>query len=326
MPFYIKNIEIENQVILAPMAGITSFSYRKLMKKMGASLTYTEMISDCGINYDNKKTFDLLQSNGEDRPLALQLFGGKTTSLVEAVKNIEKSGFKYDILDLNLACPVPKVTKNNGGSSRLLDQDALFSMVKEVIKASSKPVSAKIRLGFNNINVEETVKTLSNAGINFLAIHARTKKDGYTGKANYEALKNIKKITNVPFCVSGDIYTPEDAVEAIKITSCDAIMVARGGIGNPQLITNIDLALKGESKRLLLNPLKQLQYLKEYSFDLKNELGEKRACSILKGIAPKFFLKFPNLKELRCGIINNLDSIEDMMNFIDSFLKEHLIY
>lgn len=228
MSFFIGDIEIKSKVILAPMAGITSFSYRKLMNKFGCGLTYTEMISDCGLIYKNNSTYELLKSDGSDRPLAIQLFGGNKDTLLKAIDELEKLDFQYDILDLNLACPVPKVVKNNGGSSWLKDQQKLYEMVSEICKKSKKPVSCKIRLGWDSVNVIETCKTLENAGVKFIAIHARTRKQLYTGLPHYEELKNLKEVIHIPFCISGNIFTVEDGINALNITNADAVMVARG--------------------------------------------------------------------------------------------------
>lgn len=319
MSFKIKNLEIKGKVILAPMAGITSFSYRKFMKQFGPALEYTEMVSDCGLIYENKKTLTYLNSDESDRPLAIQIFGGKTENLLEAIDIIEKAGTKYDVLDLNLACPVPKVIRNNGGSSWLKDQDNLFEMVNAVVKKSKKPVSCKIRLGFDKINVEETVKTLEKAGCSFIAIHARTKSQLYSGKANYEALKNIKDLINIPFCISGDIYTVEDALNAIKITKADCVMVARGGVGNPKLIKNINLALNNEEYDETLYFDEQYGYLKEYVGYLVEEYGDNKATSLLRGIAPKFFTKIPGTKELRVQLAQYTKCTDDIFKILDDF-------
>ena len=223
--FKIKDITIKGKVILAPMAGITSFSYRKFFKNFGVGLTFSEMISDCGLIYNNKKTLDMCYSDGSDGPLAIQLFGGSKENLLKGLEILENSNLQYDILDLNLACPVPKVTKNNGGSSWLKDLDAMEDMVNSLVKVSKKPVTAKIRLGWEENNVENIAKRLEKAGVSFLSIHCRTKKEGYTGEAHYEALANLKKIISIPFGVSGNIFSLEDAIKADKITHTDAILV-----------------------------------------------------------------------------------------------------
>lgn len=322
--FKIGNLEINGKVILAPMAGYSSFSYRKFMKQFGPALEYTEMISDCGLLYDNQKTISYLRTDGSDRPLALQLFGGKTEDLLNAIDVLEKLGVQYDVLDLNLACPVPKVIRNNGGSSWLKDQHALYEMVSSVVKKSKKPVSCKIRLGFSEVNVNETVRTLEKAGCSFIAIHARTKAQGYTGKPNFDALKDIYKIIKIPFCISGDIYTVNDAINALNCTHADGVMVARGGVGNPKLIENINLALEGKQYNEICDFDEQTKYLIEYMDLLIDEYGEIKTISLLRGIAPKFYINVEGTKALRVALSQTIKSRNDILDLIDKFKKRQL--
>ncbi len=317
MSFNIGSIEIKSKVILAPMAGITSFSYRKLMNKFGCGLTYSEMISDCGLIYKNPSTYCLLKTDGSDRPLAIQLFGGSKETLLKGLNELESLGIEYDILDLNLACPVPKVVKNNGGSSWLKDQEKLYEMVSEICKRSKKPVSCKIRLGWNDINVIETCKTLEKAGVKFIAIHARTRKQLYMGLPNYDALKDLKKYINVPFCISGNIFSVNDALKALEITKADAVMVARGGIGNPEFIKNLNLALDNKPYEEKKDLNRQKNYLLDYTKDLIEELGEDKAMRILRGIAPKFFDGLPNSKEIKCRLAKELIKFDDLIRILD---------
>lgn len=323
MSFAINKINLKGKVILAPMAGITSFSYRKFMNNFGPAITYTEMISDCGLIYGNKKTFEMLKTDGSDRPLGIQLFGGKKETLLKAVEILENCGVNYDVLDINLACPVNKVVKSNGGSTWLKDQGALLDLMSSIVNKSSKPVSAKIRLGYNDVNVNETVQTLEKAGVSFIMIHARTRKDLYHGKPRFEELSKVRDLISIPFGVSGDIYTPDDAINALNITRADAILVARGGVGNPLLITNINHILNGEPLEETTFK-KQLIYFNEFKELLVLEKGAQIATSILKGIAPKFFLMFKDkYKDLRCKLvqaknINDFDIIlSDFSNLSD---------
>ncbi len=317
MSFKIGDIEIKSKVILAPMAGITSFSYRKLMNRFGCGLTYSEMISDCGLIYKNPSTYCLLKTDGTDRPLAIQLFGGSKETLLKGLDELENLGINYDVLDLNLACPVPKVVKNNGGSSWLKDQEKLYEMVSEICKRSKKPVSCKIRLGWNEINVIETCKTLEKAGVKFIAIHARTRKQLYLGLPDYNALKDLKKYINIPFCISGNIFSVKEALNALEITKADAVMVARGGIGNPEFIKNLNLALNGEAYNEEKDINRQINYLLDYAKDLIDELGEDKAMRILRGIAPKFFDGIPNSKEIKCKLAKELIKFDDLIRILN---------
>lgn len=325
MSLKIGNIELKSRVILAPMAGITTFSFRKFMAKFGVDATYTEMISDCGLIYDNKRTKEMIQSDGTDRPLGIQLFGGNKDTLLKGAKIIEDLGVDFDFLDLNFACPVPKVTKNNGGSSWLKDPEQLYEVTKAIVEQSSKPVTAKIRLGYNEVNVYETCKALEKAGISFIAIHARTRKELYSGKPHFEDLKDLKSVIKVPFGISGNIFTVKDALEALETTKADAVLVARGGIGNPELIRNINLALEGKNYSEKQDFYRQKEYLLEFAKMLIEEKGETRAISMLKGIAPKFFnYDFPCAKELRKLLSQTIVSYDSIVSIIEDYQNKYV--
>lgn len=315
MSFKIDNIEINGKVILAPMAGITSFSYRLFSKPFGCALVYSEMVSDCGLIYDNTRTKTLLLTNEVERPLAIQLFGGSKETLLKGIELLEKSGTKYDILDLNLACPVPKVTKGNGGSSWLKDLDAMEEMLKAVVRASSKPVSVKVRLGFNENQIEEICKRVQKAGVKFIAIHARTKKELYGGEPHFDLLKNIRDILTIPFAVSGNIFSLEEAQKALEMTRADAVMLARGAIGDPLLIKEIN-----ENIIIKRDYQTQSKYLLEFAKLLIEEKGEERAIGILKGIAPKFFKMFGDAKTLRQTLTTKMKSFNDLEEIINKEL------
>ena len=323
----IKNLELKGKVILAPMAGITSFSYRKFLNKFGCAITYSEMISDCGLIYNNKRTFEMIKTDGSDKPLAIQLFGGNKETLLTALDILEKSNTDYDVLDINLACPVPKVTKSNGGSSWLKDIPAMKDMMKSIVEKSSKPVSAKIRLGWDRNNVIEIAKALEEAGVSFLTIHCRTKKELYIGEAHYEALKDLKKYITIPYAVSGNIFTLNDAIKALEISKADAIAVARGGIGNPLLIKNINHYLNNELDLIEEPTIEgQIEYLKEFTTLLNEEFGEQKAVSILRGIAPKFFNMFSNTKKLKNEISTTITSVDSLFEIVNNYLKDNKVY
>ena len=318
----IKNLFKDKKVVLAPMAGITSFSYRKLMQKYGVALSYTEMISDCGLIYGNKETSELLYTDGSEGPLAVQLFGGSKETLVKGIEILESMNIPYDILDLNLACPVYKVTRNNGGSSWLKDLVLLEEMIKEVVKKSSKPVSCKIRLGWDDshINVDEVCKILQDNGVSLIAIHARTTKQGYTGKARYEELKNVRSILHIPFLISGDIFTVDDAINAMQITGADGVMIARGGTGNPLLVKEINSSFAEILDYKECRSFEeQKKFLLDYAENLIKEKGEERAIRLLRGIAPKFFSHFPFSKEIRSRICTSIKSFNDLIEILNKY-------
>lgn len=315
----IGNIELKGNVILAPMAGITNIAYREYMKKFGVALSYTEMVSDCGLIYENKVTYKYLETSEMERPVAIQIFGGKKETLLEALKIIENQKIDYDILDVNLGCPVPKVTKTGAGSAWLKRKDELFEMMSALVNASSKPVTAKIRIGWDDssINVEEIVLTLQKAGVALIAIHPRTRNQLYSGKANYERIKNIKNIMNVPLVISGDIFTLDDAINAQKNTNADGIMVARGALGNPYLIKQIDHFFKTGER--LDNPTinDQMNYLEDYAKKLVDLKGEYVAIHELRGIAPHFLKGYPNTKQNRLKLATEMKTFLDLKKILE---------
>ena len=319
----IGDIELNGNVVLGPMAGVTTLAYREFMKPFGVALSYSEMISDCGLVYENKRTFDYLKSSKVDRPLGLQLFGFDAEHAKKAIAIVEKEA-DYDILDINLGCPVHKVTKTGAGSSWLKDVAKLRDYMKEVCKASNKPVTAKIRLGWDEktINVFEVAKTLEEVGVKAIAVHCRTKEQGYAGKANYEAISGLKESLSIPLIVSGDIFELDDAIKAVEITHADGVMVARGGVGNPFLVTQIDTYFK-TGERLPSPTVKdQLSYARRYAKLLIDLKGEEMAIRELKGILPHFFSGFPGYKKFRLAITTSMMSQEDMEHIFCGIERE----
>lgn len=311
--FYIGDLLIRGQVILGPMAGITSLAYRNFMKPFGVALSYSEMISDCGIAYGNQRTYDYLKTSEIDRPVGLQLFGFDIKNTAEAIKIVQNEAI-FDVLDINLGCPVHKVTKTGAGSSWLRDIPKLYDYMSEVCRISEKPVTAKIRLGWDekNINVFEVSKALERAGVKAITVHCRTKEQGYAGKADYEEIRGLKESLNIPLIVSGDIFSLDDAIRAKEITHADGIMVARGGVGNPRLIAQID-AFFSRGERLPDAEVKdQLSYARTYAYQLIEEKGETLAFRELKGILPHFFSGFPGYKKFRQAFTMNMNNAADM--------------
>lgn len=320
-----KRILEENPVVLGPMAGITNKAYREFMKPFGVSISYTEMVSDCGIIYGNKETFRYLDIGENESPIGVQLFGGEKTTLLEALKIIQNKNIKYDFIDINLGCPVNKVVKTNAGSAWLKREDELFEMMSELVKISRTPVTAKIRLGWddNSINVSKIVTLLVKAGVSMICIHPRTRSQFYSGLARYEEIKNIKKyMKNIPLVISGDIFTLEDAIKWKTYCRADGIMVARGALGNPHLITQIKayfqngIILKDSSKE------DQIKYLKEYATKLIELKGEEQSIRELKGIATHFIKGFPNSKKLKVSLTTQMNTYEDLIDILNDVEKQ----
>ena len=268
--FKIGNVEIKNRVVLAPMAGVCNSAFRRIIKEMGAGLLYAEMVSDKALVYNNEKTKDMLYMTEDERPISQQIFGSDKESFVEAAKIIEKS-MHPDIIDINMGCPVPKVAvKSQAGSALLKDPDKIYEIVKAVKEAVSVPVTVKIRSGWdkNSINAVLVAKTCESAGASAIAVHPRTRSQGYSGKANWNIIKEVKEAVNIPVIGNGDILSAKDAKKMIDETGCDAVMIGRGTLGNPYLIKQVvryledGVLLKDQSpKERMKTCLKHFNYL-----------------------------------------------------------------
>lgn len=235
---YIGNVYVKNQIVLAPMAGISNTSYRKIIKSMGCGLVYAEMVSDKAICYQSKKTFDLLKMDDAERPIAQQIFGSDVESFVAAAKIVYETQ-KPDIIDINMGCPVPKVAiKNQAGSALLKSPEKIREIVSAVVEAVPIPVTVKIRTGWDeaHINAVEVAKVCESAGAKAIAVHARTRSQGYSGQANWDIIKKVKEAVNIPVIGNGDVTSCYLAKKMLEETKCDAVMIGRGVLGNPWLI------------------------------------------------------------------------------------------
>lgn len=237
--FSIGNVELKDNLILGPMAGVTDLPFRLLCKEQGADLVYTEMISAKGIYYHNKNTEKLWESREEERPVALQLFGSEPELMADMAAGIEDRHF--DILDINMGCPVPKVVNNGEGSALMRTPDLAADIVKTISRRISKPVTVKFRKGFDesHINAVDFARRMEDSGAAALAVHGRTREEYYSGRADWEIIARVKEAVSIPVIASGDIFTPEDAIRCERETGCDGLMLARGVRGNPWLFHQI---------------------------------------------------------------------------------------
>ena len=314
------DIKVKNEVVLGPMAGITTLAYRTFMKKFGIGLCYTEMVSDCGIIYDSRNTKKYLTLDKSEHPIGVQLFGAKTDTLVKAIQKLETMGIAYDFLDINLGCPMPKVTKTGAGSAWLTRPAELETMMRAVVTTSHKPVTAKIRIGYDegHINVIEVVRRLESAGVAMIAIHTRTTKQIYQGLARHEVIKDLGQNMKVPLVISGDIDSIAHAKEALDITKATAVMVARGGLGKPRFIAQLARYFKDGTILPDATLLDQLRYLRQFTKKLIALKGEDVAMREMRGIGVHFLSGYPGMKHHKATLsqITRFEELETMISSI----------
>lgn len=250
----IGNINFDSNVFLAPMAGITDLPFRIICKGFGASLVYSEMVSAKGIYYKDKKTEELLNIEDNERPIAVQIFGSDEFIMSKIVYDVLNKREDIDIIDINMGCPAPKIVKNGDGSALMKNPNKIKEIVSSVVKVSNKPVTVKIRKGWDegSVNAIEVSKIVEDCGASAIAIHGRTRDQFYQGKADWDIIREVKKNISIPVIGNGDIFTPNDAKRMIEYTRCDAIMIGRGARGNPWIFNSTIEYLK--NNELLKEP------------------------------------------------------------------------
>lgn len=313
----IGNVEIENQIVLAPMAGVCNSAFRSIIKEFGAGLIYAEMVSSNALIYENKKTTKLLDVMANEHPLNMQIFGGDSKVLVEAAKLVEQK-CDADIIDINMGCPVGKVTRANAGSKWLLREEEAAQAIYDVVRAVNKPVTVKMRLGWDqeHINILKMAKLAEEAGAKAIAIHGRTKSQMYSGQANLEPIKEVKKILTIPVIGNGDVRSPEDAKRMLEFTNCDAVMIGRGALGDPWLIKRcVEYLDKGI---LLPEPTYQEKFsiLLEHARRLMEIKPEVVAIHEMRGHALWYVRSIPNSHKVKnlLGKIDYYSELEDIIN------------
>lgn len=320
MKWKIGNVEIKNQLVLAPMAGISNTSYRKIIKGMGAGLIYAEMVSTNAITYGNEKTFNLLKMSEEERPIVQQIFGSDIKTFVAAAKLIEEK-MHPDIIDINMGCPVPKVAvRAQAGSALLKNPEKIGEIVKAVVKSVNVPVTVKIRSGWDekNINAVEVAKICEKNGASAIAIHARTRSEGYSGKANWDIIKKVKESVNIPVIGNGDITSPILAKKMLDETGCDAIMIGRGALGNPWIFKQCLKYL--ENNAIIEEPTnkEKIDMIKEHYRLLKEDKNEHIALLEIRTHALYYLKGMPESKIYKERICKS-QTEEEFLNILKEY-------
>lgn len=319
MSLKIGNVSLEGNLFLGPMAGVTDLPFRLLCKEKGADLVYSEMVSAKGIQFNNKNSEELLTVAEEERPIALQLFGADPVILSETAKRIEHRNF--DILDINMGCPVPKVVNNGEGSALMKNPELIGEIVRKVSGAIHKPVTIKIRKGFHEVNAVEVAKIAEASGAAAVAVHGRTREQYYSGKADWDIIRKVKEAISIPVIGSGDVFSAEDAARMVEETGCDGIMIARGVRGNPWLFEQIKtyqttgiVPKKPDFEELKAMIIRHAELLMEYK-------GPFIGFREMRKHVAWYTSGYPSSAKLR-GQVNEIETMEDLVRILERYQLE----
>ena len=319
----IKNVEINGKIVVAPMAGISNMTFRRICKSMGASLVVAEMVSDKAITYGNEKTFELLRMNDDERPISQQIFGSDVNSFVEAAQIVEKR-MKPDIIDINMGCPVPKVAvKNQAGSALLKNPEKVGEIIKAVVEAVKVPVTVKIRSGWDesSINAVEIAKIAEANGASAITIHARTRAQGYSGRADWNIIKAVVDAVNIPVIGNGDVVSCFDAKKMLDETGCSAVMIGRGLLGNPWLVRECVEYLESGK---LPNPIDYNEKIDMMEYHLKKlceDKSEKQAVLEIRNHLLNYLKGLPENKEVKNKVCR-CQSENEIINVLELYRNE----
>lgn len=313
----IGNVELENNILLAPMAGITDLAFRKVCKENNCGLVETEMVSAKAVYYNDEKTMKMLNMEGEKRPVSIQIFGNDPEVMMAATKILDG---KSELLDINMGCPASKVVKNGDGSKLLLDLDLVEKIVKSVVSVSKVPVTVKMRTGWdeNTIVAEEAAKIIEKSGASAITIHGRTRSEFYSGKANLDLIKRVKEAVNIPVIGNGDVIDGISAKEMFEKTGVDGIMIGRGTLGNPWIFKHIIHYLEtGENLPSESNEEKLATIIKHFNL-LLEEKGEYTAVREIRKHAAWYVKNMKDASKFKCEV-NKIEKSEDFIKAVKEF-------
>ena len=320
--FRIREKEIKSDIVVAPMAGISNDAFRQLCFEFNAGLVYTEMVSDKAIYYNNQKTMEMLKVSDEHHPVSLQLFGCDIQTMIYAAKILDKQT-NCDFIDINMGCPVNKVVKTGSGSAMMKKEDETVIIVKQIIENVEKPVTVKMRLGWdiNHMNYVSLSKKLEAVGVSAIALHARTRSQMYEGHSDWSHIKTLKENVGIPIIGNGDVKSVDDFIRMKEETLCDGVMIGRGLVGNPFLIKEIDNYLKGEEK-VEVTVEDRFRYCLLHFEKLSKLKGEKLAVSEMRGLAPHYLTGLYGASVFK-EKMNHMTSYEDLRNILNEYLETY---
>ena len=323
MSFWIGGVEIKGPIIVAPMAGISNKTFRMICKEYGASLVVGEMVSDKAVLFGNEKTIKLLEMDEKERPISQQIFGSDLDSFVMAAKKVYEI-MHPDLIDINMGCPVPKVAiKNQAGSALLKNPDKIYEIVKNVVASVPVPVTVKIRAGWDekSINCVEVAKICEKAGASAITLHARTRAQGYSGKADWNLIKKVVESVKIPVIGNGDVLSCFDAERMIKETGCAGVMIGRGLLGNPWLVKECVDYLKDGTIPKKIGFSERIKMMKKHLRDLVDEKGENSAILEIRTHFLYYLKGMPGNAEVKNKICK-AKTKEEIEKILDNYYQE----
>ena len=322
MKWKIGNVEIPNQVVVAPMAGVTNSAFRVICKRFGAGYVVCEMISDRGIMYHNQRTLNMMDVDPEEHPMGIQIFGGTKETLVEAAKYVDQHT-AADVIDINMGCPVNKVVKTDAGARWLLDPNKVYEMVSYVTDAVKKPVTVKMRTGWDDKHIlaVENALAAERAGASAIAMHGRTRKQMYTGQADWNIRKEVASQLKIPFMANGDVKTPEDAKKILDMTGATAAMIGRAAMGNPWMLKRTEHYLETGELLPEATPEQKIEMAKDHLNRLVDLKGEYVGVREFRGLSTYYIKGIPRAARTKVALVE-AETLDEMNDIFDRFAEQ----